>query len=306
VRARGRRGTTQHCDTLGWPRNCTPVSRLAQTQSGAARPAGCPTGSQPVIKGVVQNYQWKTLNAKFVGKRFGDLVVLHRAANKGKHSAWLCHCDCGSEKVVAAGSLLRGFTLSCGCRKRRTLGKSFVVVPGQRFERLTAEVFVEYRNRHAYFIFLCDCGQRKLISANSVKRGDVKSCGCFRDEHTLRIAALSPGRDGKAPLRMLFKDYTTRAKQRRIEFFLSLEEFERIVLSNCAYCGAPPAPSCRKKYGWFSSVGIDRKDNSIGYTLENSEPCCMTCNTAKSTMTVEQFKQWAARLCKQLRITCDY
>lgn len=36
----------------------------------------------------------------------------------------------------------------------------------------------------------------------------------------------------------------------------------------CTYCGYP-------------STGFDRKDNSIGHTLENCVPCCKECNVAR-------------------------
>jgi len=58
------------------------------------------------------------------GKRFGILSVIERAPNKiyGKNSrvSWLCLCDCGRFRTVAAYSLVDGLTKSCGhgCTKR--------------------------------------------------------------------------------------------------------------------------------------------------------------------------------------------
>jgi hypothetical protein len=37
---------------------------------------------------------------------------------KGKfqsQSSWLCHCDCGGEKVILEANLVGGISLSCGC-----------------------------------------------------------------------------------------------------------------------------------------------------------------------------------------------
>ena len=49
------------------------------------------------------------------GQRFGRLVVVERAENDRNGTAqWLCHCDCGAEKIVK-GINLRGQTRSCGC-----------------------------------------------------------------------------------------------------------------------------------------------------------------------------------------------
>ena len=56
------------------------------------------------------------------GMRFGRLTVLERRDNPSakepyKH-AYLCHCDCGTEKVVSRVALLNGCTQSCGCLRR--------------------------------------------------------------------------------------------------------------------------------------------------------------------------------------------
>ena len=42
--------------------------------------------------------------------------------------------------------------------------------------------------------------------------------------------------------------------------------------------------------------GIDRINNSVGYTEKNSVPCCGTCNVAKGQMTLAEFKLWIARI----------
>ena len=49
------------------------------------------------------------------GERFGRLIVVARAENKKKRTAWLCRCDCGDEKAIRADDLKRGKTVSCGC-----------------------------------------------------------------------------------------------------------------------------------------------------------------------------------------------
>lgn len=47
-------------------------------------------------------------------RRFGRLVVIELAPKR--HAVmWLCRCDCGQTKVVAAAVLKRGDSRSCGC-----------------------------------------------------------------------------------------------------------------------------------------------------------------------------------------------
>lgn len=53
---------------------------------------------------------------RHIGQRFGKLIVLsisHR--DKEGHAIVRCKCDCGSTKNIAAYSLLRAYTKSCGC-----------------------------------------------------------------------------------------------------------------------------------------------------------------------------------------------
>jgi len=52
------------------------------------------------------------------GKRTGMLTVVRRAEGRGKSVYWLCRCDCGTEKEMAASSLKSG-TVSCGCHRRK-------------------------------------------------------------------------------------------------------------------------------------------------------------------------------------------
>lgn len=58
-----------------------------------------------------------------VGKRFGRLMVLERAENRGKRTRWQCKCDCGNTCIVCSQDLLNGDTCSCGCLQRELLSK---------------------------------------------------------------------------------------------------------------------------------------------------------------------------------------
>ena len=62
----------------------------------------------------------KSVNTKnIVGKRFGHLTVVERAAtSKDHHATWRCVCDCGNEKNVISNSLVSGNVKTCGCRMR--------------------------------------------------------------------------------------------------------------------------------------------------------------------------------------------
>ncbi len=75
-----------------------------------------------------------------------------------------------------------------------------------------------------------------------------------------------------------------KAKKRNIKFELSFEEYNKLLLSPCYYCGNELDEM---------GVGLDRinNDKSIGYTSKNVLPCCGRCNKTRGIhWTVEQTK----------------
>ena len=74
-----------------------------------------------------------------------------------------------------------------------------------------------------------------------------------------------------------------------------------LIARDCYYCGSPPEKRDRSKTrsGEITWNGVDRVDNTQGYTLENSRPCCKICNHLKGSLSEQQFiervKKIAAR-----------
>lgn len=116
----------------------------------------------------------------------------------------------------------------------------------------------------------CNCGKIVVVHKRHVGPKGVVSCGdtaCKRNSRRL------PELERK--LRKSLYDYTNKAKARNTPFLLTRKAFERLVLSpNCYYCGEEG----KNKTGL---IGIDRKDNSQGYTENNCVPCCKECNRRK-------------------------
>jgi hypothetical protein len=42
--------------------------------------------------------------------------------------------------------------------------------------------------------------------------------------------------------------------------------------------------------------GLDRVDNTLGYTEANVVPCCQICNIAKQRMSVDEFVTWISKV----------
>lgn len=77
------------------------------------------------------------------------------------------------------------------------------------------------------------------------------------------------------------EDYKKDAIKRGYEFLLTDEEFYTIASGRCYYCGKHNSPTHKN--------GVDRKNNSIGYTLSNSVPCCGPCNKVKKERNAEEY-----------------
>ncbi len=67
-----------------------------------------------------------------------------------------------------------------------------------------------------------------------------------------------------------FSQVKSRAKKRKLNFDLTLDTYVAIISDGiCAYCSSP-LPEC--------GSGLDRKDSTLGYSVNNCVPCCRRCN----------------------------
>jgi hypothetical protein len=139
----------------------------------------------------------------------------------------------------------------------------------------------------------CDCGSpKKVVAWSSLKSGATKSCGCLRRE--LRKKYTSP----VYVLRnMVLARYRSAAHKRGLEWTLTNDQCNILVGSVCHYCGS--SPSALQTAKWtnviFAYNGLDRKDNALGYTTENTVACCKLCSHAKAAMSYSEFIAYLVR-----------
>ena len=186
-------------------------------------------------------------------------------------------------------------------QKLRNLGVSRLrrvsIEPGVKYSRLTAVEFSHKHQSYSYWKFKCDCGKEKIMRASDVAATRTISCGCFSREQFDKLHGIPENEGAK---RDIFYTYKKNAENRKYSFELTREEVDKITQQTCYYCGTPPSRKYRQDRNHRSKNyvynGIDRFDNNLGYTLENSRPCCRTCNQAKMDMSVEEFTEWLERL----------
>lgn len=92
-------------------------------------------------------------------------------------------------------------------------------------------------------------------------------------------------------------NYQRAAREKGREYSLTKEDAQSIMLRPCHYCGYEGSPY----------VGMDRKNNLIGYTIDNVAACCSGCNYAKRAMSYEEFWTYLHRVAAYInKITFTY
>lgn len=120
-----------------------------------------------------------------------------------------------------------------------------------------------------------DCGKEytKYLTQNNK---DSKRCEhCNKMQHThdnKRTRERNYKNENFKNKEKFFKDYIRGSLKREYEFTLTFEEFAILVDKECYYC---------HYYKKEEVNGVDRVDNTKGYTKENSVSCCEICNRLK-------------------------
>ena len=109
---------------------------------------------------------------------------------------------------------------------------------------------------------------------------------------------------GESSFNALYDNYKRGALRRGYEFSITKDQFKSITKQDCHYCGKEPQ---QKAYwngcnGEYIYNGIDRKDNVMGYIIENSLPCCWFCNQIKGTMSYEEMLDSIRRIYTHLKL----
>jgi hypothetical protein len=139
----------------------------------------------------------------------------------------------------------------------------------------------------------CDiCGSEVTLTTGSLNR--TKSYG-YCPHRGLGVPR-GTRKPGAAKIRAI-KEYQRSAKRRGYSFELTDEEFYQLALMDCFYCGAPPGTATRTGFHEvFVHNGIDRMNNTLGYTLENVVTSCRMCNLAKRDVSFEDFVAYLDRI----------
>lgn len=184
--------------------------------------------------------------------------------------------------------------------KRNTIGcimrlrKDAIDLTGQKFGDLTVVRPIQCgKIRGVVWECKCICGNISNAPGGHLRAHNRKSCGC-RSESRIKETGVN----------RLYSMYKRKAKLRNLEFKIDKDKFEKLIFSNCTYCGCSPKNKLKRLKTdklQIQYTGIDRSDPLRGYTNDNCVSCCYYCNHAKLDMTFKQFKNHIERIAKWLQ-----
>lgn len=187
----------------------------------------------------------------------------------------------------------------------------FVDRTGQRFGRLVAlspeRIKRKVKTRtltSIKWLCVCDCGKHVKVGTANLGR-TTRSCGCLRKDVIKNIKTKSTEDVVK---RQVWNYYVRNARVRGLVWELTYERFCLLIAAPCHYCGETgvnitQATWSRKHAGGdrsWNNNGIDRPDNTRGYTSDNTVTACKHCNIAKNVMSESQFKNWISKVYNHL------
>lgn len=190
---------------------------------------------------------------------------------------------CSHEKHILSSGV--GKVVCMLCQKNERINRYI----GITINNLSVKSYSHSIGRRNYYNCMCNvCNSNiiKAISSNTNKTFNCKHC---------IIAGKKP--KIQSQFNAYFSKYKFSAKRRNIDFDISFEVFSNLIVQNCFYCGEKPKEkyytnlrSARKDFSFFMN-GIDRKNNSKGYEIDNYVPCCSICNKMKIDLDENVFKE---------------
>lgn len=148
--------------------------------------------------------------------------------------------------------------------------------PECRKEKPVTEFYKDISAKDGLTSWCKDCRKKiskKYIQNNREKRNNQKKEYYQKNkEEILEYWQKSIGR---------YSRYKAGSKEKNRNFDLTLEQFEEITSQPCYYCGKFTKD---KEF-----CGVDRIDNSKGYTPKNCVPCCEWCNLMKHKKSHNEF-----------------
>ena len=132
--------------------------------------------------------------------------------------------------------------------------------------------YTDKKDGAALWLWRCDCGNEREIKAKVVTAGRTRTCGQCQLKHKLMVDAATRRAPRNKKLIREYQKYIRRAQRRELKWALSIEEFNRLVHTECSLCNSPPSQ------GSFQIV--EPLANDQGYTVGGTYTRCHDCDVA--------------------------
>jgi hypothetical protein len=168
---------------------------------------------------------------------------------------------------------------------------------GQRIGRLFVLSRVGNLKGKATWICKCDCGKNKVVSGHVLRKGKVKSCGCYGNE--VRAKRIVANRNKRSRLKHgesvkgqrtdrydMFIAARLRADKHDRPFSLVLDDIPEMP-KTCPILGIPIFRSKWRKTD--NSPSLDRIDNQFGYDKGNVRIISLRANYLKGNSNSDEL-----------------
>lgn len=155
-------------------------------------------------------------------------------------------------------------------------------ITGNVYDSLTVTGVFKSARKDKLWEVKCICGGTGWASSSDLKRGRRNFCQNCKEKNSM-----------SSGVNIFYTSYKRAAILRGYDFNLTFEEFENLIFKNCSYCDIAPLNISKKTMrSVFKYNGIDRRDNSLGYNINNCVTCCKFCNIAKKDNKESDFTAW--------------
>jgi hypothetical protein len=159
------------------------------------------------------------------------------------------------------------------------------------------KVCERWRGRYSFEEFLADMGEKPantiLRRKDTAKDFTPENCEWAPRGGRPNRSRFTPEEAARS---MLYSNFRSKAKERKLEWAIPKDEFISLCIRNCYYCDVAPKHIKTGYKTRFVYNGLDRVDNTKGYTVSNVVPCCRMCNVAKNYYPQEEFLQWVGKV----------
>jgi hypothetical protein len=166
-------------------------------------------------------------------------------------------------------------------------------VAGQKFNKLTVIKKVgKSKNGTTIWECECECGKKRNVHVSLLKNGNVKSCGKCTYKYGIENH-LWKGHGGISG--NLWSSIKCCAKNRNINFNITIKEAWDLFEKQNNECALSDLPISLEQN--FKTASLDRKDSSLGYSLDNVQWLHKDINKIKASLSIKDF----INLCKLIQ-----